>query len=82
MTDVREDYCTCTHVDSIRQRRNTELFSFSHKLGAFLKHQTGPLSDDEKQTLDTIEAIFSMAGGFLASVNFNPTSISYQDLHV
>lgn len=68
-------------VDSIRQGRNTELFSLFHKLGAFLRHQTGPLSNDDKQTLDTIEAIFSMAGGFLASVNFNAIGISYQDLH-
>ena len=68
-------------VDSIRQGRNTELFSLFHKLLAFLRHQTGSLSNDDKQTLDTIEASFSMAGGFLASVNFNATSISYQDLH-
>lgn len=68
-------------VDAIRQGRNTELFSFFLKLKAVLRHQTGPLSDDEKQTLNTNEAIFSMAGGFLASVNFNATRISYQDLH-
>ena len=68
-------------VDSIRQGRNTELFSFFHKLSAFLRLQTGPLSDDDKQTLDTIEAVFSVAGGFVASVNFNATCISYQDLH-
>lgn len=68
-------------VDSIRQGSNTELFSFFHKLSAFLRHQTGPLSDDDKQSLDTIEAVFSMAGGFLASVNFNAICISYQDLH-
>ena len=68
-------------VDSIRQGRNTELFSLFHKFYAFQRYQTGPLSNDDKQTLDTIEAIFSMAGGFLASVNFNATGISYQDLH-
>ena len=68
-------------VDSIIQARNTELFSLFHKLGALLRHQTGPLSSDDKQTLDTVQTIFSMAGGFLASVNFNATSISYQDLH-
>ena len=68
-------------VDSARQGRNTELFALFHKLGALLRHLTGPLSNDDKQTLDTVEAIFSMAGGFLASVNFNATGISYQDLH-
>lgn len=68
-------------IDAFIQGRNNILFSFFHKLKAFIRYQTGPLSDEDKQTLDTIQLIFSVAGGFLASTNFRAGDISYQDLH-
>ena len=68
-------------VDHVTQGRNDKVFSFFHKLSAFIKHQTGPLSVEEKLTLDMIQTVCSTTGGFLATVNFNSDDISYQQLH-
>ena len=68
-------------VNYTTQGRNDKMFSFFHKLYAFIRHQSGPPSDEDKQTLDTIQAVCSIAGGFLATVNFNAGKISYLQLH-
>lgn len=68
-------------VDHITQGRNDKVFSFFHKVFAILKHETGPVSNEEKQTVHMIQTVGSATGKCLAAVNFKADDISYQELH-
>lgn len=68
-------------VDYITQGKKDKVFSFFLKLGTFIRCQTEPPTDDDKQTVDTVQAICSTAGAFLATVNFNANNVSYEQLH-
>ena len=68
-------------VDYTTQGINDKVFCFLLKFYKFMRHQSGPLTDEEKETMETFQAICSTAGAFLATVNFSANNISYQQLH-